>query len=455
MVFDSRGSRGALRALVPLVMALIASRAAEAQYGGLVSGTGAINRSMAGTATAAPTSAAGALYWNPATMMGLPQSEFEANVELLLPHVSNTSFIPANALGPGVPPIDLSGTRDSESNVFGLPSIGYVCLPPGSRFGFGLGIFTVAGFGVDYPGSTLAPPLVGPPPPNGFGFGPLFSQFQTLQISPSLAYQVTDRFSISAGPTIDIAMLQADPGVFATPNANGTYPTATHGQTTWGGGFVLGAYYQGDVWSTGVSYKSPQWFDTFDYNSANELGQPRHLTFNLSLPQIVSVGTAYTGIDRWLFAVDARYIDYSNTQGFGDSGFAATGALRGTGWNSIFAVSTGVQYQATDRLSLRMGYSWSQNPVPDRQSIENTLSPVIIQNMVTAGASWSVTPDCLVSVAYWHAFENSVKGPYQTPGVTIPGFVQNTASADSFIIGATIRFGAPRHTMPSGGSGAL
>lgn len=456
MDFCCRLSRAALRALIPFLVAILAVRTADAQFGTVVSGSGAINRSMAGTSTAAPTSAAGALYWNPATIMGLPQSEFEANVELMLPQVSNTSFLPANSFGPGVPPIDLAGSADSENSTFGLPSIGFAYLPEDSRVGFGLGIFAVAGFGVDYAGSTAIPPLLSPPPPAGLGFGPLYSEFCALQISPSLAYQVTDRFSISAGPTIDLANLKADPGIFGAPDdANGdtffSYPTGTHGQTTWGGGFVVGAYYQGDTWSTGASVKSPQWFDTFEFNSANELGQPRTLSLDLELPMIISVGTAYTGIDRWLFAVDARYLDYENTQGFGDSGFEPTGALRGVAWNSILAVSTGVQFQVTDRFSLRAGYSWSENPVPEQQSAANSLSPVVIQNILTAGASWSLTSDCLISFAYLHAFENSVRGLYQTPAGGIPGsFVQNTASADSFTLGATIRFGGPRRSTTSG-----
>ncbi len=38
----------------------------HAQFGTAVSGTGPINRSMGGAATAAPIDAAGALFWNPA-----------------------------------------------------------------------------------------------------------------------------------------------------------------------------------------------------------------------------------------------------------------------------------------------------------------------------------------------------------------------------------------------------
>jgi long-chain fatty acid transport protein len=59
------------------LVALTAAGSARAQYGAVLSGTGAVNRSFGGVATAAPLSAGGALYWNPATMPGLGRSELE------------------------------------------------------------------------------------------------------------------------------------------------------------------------------------------------------------------------------------------------------------------------------------------------------------------------------------------------------------------------------------------
>src|SRR5205085_1011639 len=94
-------------------------------------------------------------------------------------------------------------------------------LPEGSPVSFGLGIHAVAGFGVDYPGSRFNP-LLTPPPPAGVGVGPVFSQYQVLQITPAAAYQVTDRLSVAAGPIVDLAYLQVDPGLNAAPDdANG------------------------------------------------------------------------------------------------------------------------------------------------------------------------------------------------------------------------------------------
>ena len=210
---------------------------------------------MAGASTAAPLSTAGTLFWNPAAISELERSEVEVGAELLFPHSSVTSRVAPGALGPGVPPVGLSGRTNSDAGASPLPTIGLVYSPEDSKLSFGVGVFALAGFGVDYGGSR-ANPLLTAPPPNGVGFGPVYSNFQVLQIHPAVAYQVTDRLSLGAGPTLNLATLQVAPAILAAPdNANGdaffTYPQGTHSETTWGGGFDVGAYYRADAWAVG------------------------------------------------------------------------------------------------------------------------------------------------------------------------------------------------------------
>jgi long-chain fatty acid transport protein len=144
-------------------------------------------------------------------------------------------------------------------------------------------------------------------------------------------------------------------------------------------------------------------------------------------------------------AVDLRYLDYHDATFLGDSGFSPDGAVRGAGWRSIFAVALGAQYQLNDAISVRAGYSWNENPIPDSQSFINSLSPVLVEHMLSVGASWNVTEDFALSVAYVHAFENSIEGPIVTPAGAVPGTsVRNSASGDIAVFGASLKFGAPR-----------
>jgi long-chain fatty acid transport protein len=161
---------------------------------------------------------------------------------------------------------------------------------------------------------------------------------------------------------------------------------------------------------------------------------------------IVSTGVAYRGFERWLLEADFRYVDYANTAGFRESGFDASGALRGLGWRSIFALAVGAQYQLTDALAVRLGYSFNQNPIPDSEASENVGAPVVIQHTLYLGASYRVSEALLLSAAYLHAFGNSIEGPLVSAAGPVPDTqVQDTIlGADALVAGLTVQFGAGR-----------
>lgn len=413
---------------------------AHAQYGVGLSGAGPINRSMGG-ASSAPLDASGALYWNPATISGLSGSELEVGTELLFPQARLSSSILASPVGP------LSGSTSSDSGVFPLPTIGLVYRPDNSAWTYGFGLFAAGGFAVNYPVSTTNPvstinPILLPQGgPLGGGLGPLSAQLQVMQIVPAVSLQITDRLSVGIAPTVSLATLQLDPFFLASPNA-GIYPAGTHTQQTWGAGFQAGVYYKTDTgWHLGASVKSPQWFDTFHFNATDSLGQPQTLKANFNYPLMVTMGAGYTGFERWTLVSDFHFIDYANTNGFSQTGFDSTGAVKGLGWNSVFAVALGAQYQWTDCLSLRAGYTYNTNPIDNSNTMFNAASPMILQNTLYVGGSCKLSCNLLVSVAYAHALENSIQGPMVSPFGPISGtLVRSSVSADTVMFGATVKF---------------
>lgn len=436
---------GPYRVLLVILLSILLQSATFGQYGSTLTGVGPINRSMGGTSTAAPLDTLGALQWNPATVTALPNST-DFGLELLFPNSTLKSSVDANSLAPGFPAVNVSGSTKSESGVFPLPEFGVVYTPKHADVTFGLGVLSVGGFGTNYPGSVTNPVLT-PPLPNGMGVGPIYTQYQLLQIVPTVAFQLTDQLSVGISPIVDLASLSVAPGILAPPdNAGGsgfaTYPVMNHGAFQWGAGFQIGAFYVTDQsWQFGASYKSPQWFEDFSYNSSDQTGAPRHVQFNMNAPMIVSLGTAYTGIERLLLAVDARYLAYSETRGYSDTGFMPTGAVAGLGWKDIFAVSAGTQYQLTDAVSARLGYSFNTNPVGDSQTFYNVGSPLLIQHGAYVGGSCNITERFKVSLTYAHFFENSVSGRIQSPAGAIPGTgVSSSAYADSLIVGASFTF---------------
>ena len=436
---ESRGLAFTLAAL------LLGASGAQAQIGLLFTGAGPVNRSMGGAATATALDSIGALFWNPATLSGLARPELSFGVELLAPQERLTSSIAGGALGPTGPAFPLTGSDRGDVGVFPLPSVGLSYRPDDSDWTFGLGVFEVAGFGVNYPASTFNPVLT-PQPPRGVGLGSIYSELQVLEIAPALSYQLTPHLSVGFGPLVTLANLHADPAVITSPDATSgyaTYPPGTHSRFSWGGGFQAGAYYTFDEsWRLGASVQSPRWFEHFQFQSTSGSGQPRNFTFSTDLPMVVSVGGAYAGFERWLLAADVRYVDFGAARGLRQSGFDPTGAVRGLGWRSVWALSLGSQYQLSDTISLRAGYSYNQSPIDGANAFFNVAAPTILEHTIYLGASWNVTESLSLSLAYAHAFQNSVSGPFVTPFGSLPGTsVTSIVSADTFLFGATVRFG--------------
>jgi long-chain fatty acid transport protein len=420
--------------------------AAQAQTAHVLGGAGPINMSMAGASTAMPLDASGALYWNPATMRGLPGSEVDFGLFTLFPASRLSSSAAPGAFGPGIPPLPLAGSTRNDAGVVPVPNAGFVWQPPESPWAFGLGISGLSGFTVDYaadPGN----PLLSPPPPHGLGFGAIYSDYEVLQIVPSAAYQLGERVSVGVSPIFLLGSLAAAPFVFAPPDdANGdgfaTYPSGLRRQYAAGVGVQAGVYYADPAGlSLGAAVKSPQWFEPFRIHSADEVGRPRTVSTRINGPMIVSLGLGYSGLEHFRFAADFRYIDYANTDGFRGAGFDRAGALTGLGWDNVFVTALGMQYAPDGPWSFRLGYSYNTKPIPDVNTAFNVASPSIVQHALYAGASYQMTAAWTLSVEYGHGFKNAISGPIQGPLGPIPGTsVRTESGGDELTAGVRVRF---------------
>lgn len=419
-----------------LIAALVLPATAVGQ-GVILQGVGPVNRAMGGAAVAAPIDAAGALRWNPASISGLACSEVTFGAELLLQTEDVSSTFPT-INGP------ISGTTSAEPGACTIPEVAWVHRDDCSRWTYGLGLYGVAGFKSNYPASVTNPILF--PQPNGLGR--VYADLEVFDVVPTVSYALTPRLSVGVAPVLSMATLNADPLFLVSPDdANGdTRPTYPHGLGSryhYGGGVQLGAYYiANDCWRFGASLKSPTWFEDFRFDTEDELGAPRLEKFDLDLPMIASVGFSYTPSDRWLWAVDGRYFDYKNTNGFGPTGYDQTGAGTGVGWDNIFSIATGLQYQATNRLVLRVGYTYQENPISDANAFFNVASPLIISHIGSVGASWYWRPNIAFNIAYLRGFEGEKSGPFVLPGIgAVPGSnVTSEVSADALGAGVTVRY---------------
>ncbi len=72
-------------------------------------------------------------------------------------------------------------------------------------------------------------------------------------------------------------------------------------------------------------------------------------------------------------------------------------------------------YQASEKLTLRAGYSYNDQPVKNDQTFLNILAPGVVQEHLSVGATWQLDDQQNVSVAYTHALKETVQGNNSIP----------------------------------------
>ncbi|HEV3439780.1 MAG TPA: outer membrane protein transport protein [Gemmata sp.] len=429
--------------VVAAIIALTSPSVAKAQ-GLYLPGAGAIQGGMGGASTATPLDAIGALYWNPAAIGQLGHNEVSIGGNVLFPDIKVSSSFP----GPGG--TLNSGSTTSNSGVGMASSIGVVYQQEDNdRLTYGMGLFTLGGGGVNFPGAP-GNPILSPTGPLGkVVLGPIESSMTILQISPTVSYRITDRLTVGIGPTIDVALASFDPAFFGRPSLNGSgqvvFPNATTSEPFWGGGFRAGLVYSPtDTLDIGFGYTSPQWFQTWQFNARDLSGNPQTLSLNPTLPAIYSLGFGWKALEGLLLALDLRYFDYADARLFGTA--VKDGGL---GWDSVFSVALGANYQVNDRIAIRAGYQYNTNPLASTSTLFNIQAPAILQNTISVGTTVAINSSISASLGYAYSFQNSITGTAeQIPGAGI----KLSASNQSLLFNIAIKFGGPWNRGGSSGS---
>lgn len=429
-------------ALAAIALAL-APPPAAATDGHLLHGVGAVNSSLGGVGVASNASILGSFYNNPAGLASFDGTNLEMGFEVMRAERSV-----ASTAGP------MSGSTTSATDWTPIPAFGFT-----TKFAngvvIGLSGLGIGGFGVNYASDPTNPILA--PRPNGFG--QVYSNFQLMKISPAVAWSVGPklRFGVAANinwqslavDPMPIAAPDFDPGVDATPGTaddRAFYPSGAAADAVFGIGFQLGMQYMvNDKLTVGAAYTSPGTFGDFEFTSMHanpnlpNFGTPRTFTFRMDVPAIYAVGLAFDPTEKLHVGLDAKYITYSSTEGFEKKGYNPDFSVQGFGWEDIAVVGAGVQYRLGEALTLRGGYHYTGNPIPDEQSMFNIPAPAVVQHHVTAGFGYTIVDGVDINVSAYQALENSITGAMYRP-TALPGTsVTNTLSETSLLVGFTFR----------------
>jgi long-chain fatty acid transport protein len=84
----------------------------------------------------------------------------------------------------------------------------------------------------------------------------------------------------------------------------------------------------------------------------------------------------------------------------------------GFGWEDMMVYKFAVNYSGIDTWTLRGGYSYGKQPVPESEVLFNILAPGIIENHIGVGASKVINDKGQAfHFAFNYALNNMVSGP--------------------------------------------
>jgi len=281
-----------------------------AQSGHVMQGIGAVNMSMGGAATAQPLDINGAIQWNPAALSVFDGKAVSLSVGAFFSSPELTSSLPAGMMGAGSPAV--SGTIEDEHATSIMPAIAYVWSKPNSKHTFGVSVFGISGFGVDFSeeinnplaGSGFNPTNDSSPisyPQAAGGFGNIKSDYMLMQISLTYAYKLSKKVSLGLQPNFNYASLKLSPNPTTAPDMpvpQGTgklYPTSEG--TAMGYGAQVGIFYDSQsLLKLGLSYKTKQYFSEFTFeNTYLDGSSAPDNKFTMNYPSILSFGIGLSG----------------------------------------------------------------------------------------------------------------------------------------------------------------
>lgn len=411
---------------------LLAGAPAWATNGMRMIGFGPVQSSMGGVGVGATLDASSVLS-NPAGLTELGRrldvgfTWFKPTVDYQATEVSPSPF-PAGAF------VAQSGaTLDSNRGGSPIPALG-AAIPLGSGLTLGLGIFGVAGMGVDYD-------------PNLYG-GKTYTSYMQARFTPGVAYRVNDQWSLGLTLNAMLAQMKWD---VAAGFGQVTHDTAT----SLGYGATLGIQFRPmkNV-SIGAAYETKSVFRNFEFDvPAHDVPNPAPPPPTVTVPggkdklefhqpAVATLGVAVSPVEMLLVAADVEWIQWSDTNGKNKPKFKNDTNLTGSmpwnmSWKDQWVLKLGGQVRATKELTVRAGWNYGKMPLDKDRAFENIAFPAIAEHHLTAGVGYAFTDALAANLGGMYAPKAKLSG--SNPGQGLASY-QTSMSQYSIDAGVSYRF---------------
>ena len=316
---------------------------------------------------------------------------------------------------------------DSDNEAFLIPFFGRNWMLNDSS-SIGLSIYGNGGMNTEYKGgvAVLATPPVGTMAelPGTFGAGTAGVDLSQLFISTTYSAMLGDSTSWGVSGIVAYQRFEARglanfAGFSTDPSnlSNNDHDTSVGLgvrlgiQSEVSKGIRLGAAYQPKI--------DMQEFDDYSGLFAED--------GDFDIPSNLTLGVAFDIGQSGVLLIDYQQINYEDVKAVsnsisnfsqcapGPTGGTGDGCLGGSngagfGWQDMEIVKIGYQWRTGDKMTWRVGYSVTDQPIPEEEVVFNILAPGVVEQHYTFGFTRLLGKSSSLDFALMYAPSNSVKG---------------------------------------------
>lgn len=449
--------------LAVAVSGLLAAPLAHATNGYFMHGYGSKEKGMAGAGVAYKHNDALAAATNPAGMAFVDE-RLDLGLQIFSPSprsytVTGTPPVPVGTpfgptpLCPDPTSVPCQtafsvnpGTVESENDIFLIPHLAYNHLL-NDKSTIGIAIYGNGGMNTEYKsgsatlvdGNSTSPTFTTYQSfPGTFGAGTAGVNLEQMFFNFNTAYKLNEKHALGGsllfvGQRFRAQGLEQFGGLSLDPaNLSGNVNSLS-----WGFGAKVG--YQGEVADgvrVGISYQSKISMGEFDeYKGLFAEGG------DFDIPSTYTLGASFDVGKTGVIVADYQRINYTDIKSLANpiskltgggcldslnatilagsfptfqpaSGATCLGGSDGAGfgWEDIGIIKLGYQWNAAN-IDWRVGYSHSDQPIPESETLFNILAPAVIQDHITAGMTLPVGKSQEFNLAFMYGMKESVKGP--------------------------------------------
>jgi len=219
-------------------------------------------------------------------------------------------------------------------------------------------------------------------------------KFFVLNIEPALALRVTDWLSVGVG--INVLYGQLDLEFRSTP-LDFTADVRVDEAEGWATGYMIGALVEPrDGTRIGLVYRGETELE-LDSALQNPTGTPLDLDLTLTFPQGINVGLFQELTPEWALLLDAGWSEWSSF-GYIPVTLGPKTIHQERQWDDTWRIGAGTQYQLTDNLLVRTGFSYDSAPVPPERLLPDL--PVFDAYRYSGGFEYTMNEHVTLSLNY-------------------------------------------------------